>query len=104
MEVIKMVLQLHKIDLNSIGLLQIIENYSKRLQSPLPVVAVDVNDRICLGDLEQTLFRSEKEEIVRDLIVYARFIEDGRASGVYLFDDDVKDLYVIGVDIYQFKI
>ena len=85
-------LQLIKIGLDNIGLLEKFEQYSKKIKKPLPVVIVDERDEIHCGELEKAV-AVESGKNVRDL-----FVRVHNNPG-YKIDDEIKELYVIGVDI-----
>ena len=87
-------LQLFKVDLDRIGLLEKLEGYSRRMQRSLHVVVVDHQDRVHCGELEKALHINESGNRARDLVVNAH-------GAGYLVDNEISELYVIGIDISE---
>ncbi len=74
----------------NLRLLEIMQQCSRRIGEPLGVIVVDSHDRIHCGTLEKVLYEGESYSLQRDLVVGSHEKHVG-----YLFDDEIKELYIL---------
>ncbi len=84
-------LQLLKINLKDIGLLEKLQDYSLRKGQPVIAVVVDFNEEVFCGEVERILLADGIGTAQRDLTVKVHSPMQG-----YKFDHEIAELYVIG--------
>ncbi len=85
-------LKLVKVYLDHLELLRMFEIHIERILGfgkPQIVIVKDKDNQVHCGQLEKLVQRTDSNRVERDLVVHTY-------SSGYLFDDEIKELYLIG--------